>query len=290
MAAPKDTLDIDQRAPQQRFIMDRMETIFDRSEGKTDHPHRHQYYTVLVVKEGEGEHTIDFAAQPIGPRQVHFVAPGQVHQVKTPVRPLGAVITFTTDFLLLNNIPTSFISDINLFRAFGDHPPLELLAEPFERVWGIVGQMEEQWSQQRPHRDRALGALLQLFLIHCYQHCQLPVADPVQDRQVGILRAFKQLVEGHFRQWHKVREYAEALHLHPRYLSQTIKSLTGDTPKSLIQDRLGLEAKRYLLHTELSIKEIAYRLGYEEPLHFSGFFKKQVGHSPSEFREMGTHG
>ena len=67
-------------------------------------------------------------------------------------------------------------------------------------------------------------------------------------------------------------------------VSKTVRDLTGKVAKDHIQDRLALEAKRLLLHTSLSIKEVAYEIGFEEPLHFSGFFKKRVGVSPSQFR------
>ena len=74
-------------------------------------------------------------------------------------------------------------------------------------------------------------------------------------------------------------------HISTKHLSQTLKNITGKVAKDHIQDRLALEAKRLLLHTSLSVKEIAYEIGFEEPLHFSGFFKKRVGVSPSQFRQ-----
>ena len=75
------------------------------------------------------------------------------------------------------------------------------------------------------------------------------------------------------------------MNITPKHLSQTVKNLSGKTAKELIQDRVVLEAKRLLLHTPLSIKEIAYQLGFEEPLHFSAFFKNRAGVSPTFFKE-----
>ena len=99
-----------------------------------------------------------------------------------------------------------------------------------------------------------------------------------------ILRDFKHLVDARYHQWHKVNDYAAEVHLSPKYLSQTVKQFTGKSAKEFIQDRLVLEAKRLLLHTDLSVKEVAYKIGFEEPLHFSAFFKKKAGVSPSSFR------
>lgn len=263
-----------------------MGVIFDQVQGKIDVPHRHDYYTVLLVKKAVGNHVLDYKTYPFGEQEVFFVSPGQVHQVAAKERPEGWVFTFSRDFLAENNIPESFISNINLFREFGDAPPLALDNLTFERLVRMIKEMESCLSKQLRYRNRALGALLQMFLIYCNNSNQL---DPVQldekDGGVCILRDFKSLVETNYPQWHKVNSYADEIHVTSKHLSQTVKNLTGKSAKEVIQDRLLLEAKRLLIHTDLSIKEIGYRIGFEEPLHFSSFFKKKAGSSPSAFRE-----
>ena len=92
------------------------------------------------------------------------------------------------------------------------------------------------------------------------------------------------MVDDRYSEWHQVQDYAAKIHITPKHLSQTVKQITGRSAKNMIQDRLELEAKRMLLHTELSIKEISFQLGFEDPLYFSGFFKKRAGVSPSSFR------
>ncbi len=262
-----------------------MGTIFEQANGKVDSPHRHDYYTVVLVEKAEGKHVIDYQTYAFATNQVHFVSPGQVHQVVTPSKPKGWVFTFSKDFLVENNIPESFISNINLFRQFGETPPLEIDDVTFQRLYRIIKEMEECLPLDLHYRHRALGALLQLFLIYCNNSCLLDTTQLDEENSgVCMLRDFKSLVDQHFQEWHKVSSYAPTLHITAKHLSHTVKQLTGKTAKELIQDRLTLEAKRLLYHTDLSIKEVAYRLGFEEPLHFSGFFKKQAGLSPTLFR------
>mgnify|MGYP000356442481 FL=1 len=263
-----------------------MGEIHDRAGGKVDVPHRHDYYTVILIKEAKGQHIIDYHSYDLAPLQVHFVSPGQVHQVVTPSRPKGSVFTFSRDFLVENNIPESFISNINLFRQFGETPPLGIDEITFERLSRILKEMQECLPLELHYRKRALGALLQLFLIYCNNSCLLDMTQLDEENSgVCMLRDFKKLVNENFQQWHKVAEYAPILHVSPKHLSHTIKQLTGKTAKEVIQDRLTLEAKRLLFHTDLSIKEIAFRVGFEAPLHFSSFFKKQAGQSPSQYRQ-----
>ncbi len=275
------------RSPRLDFNLQSMELIYDQAQGQADEPHRHDYYTLLLVEQAEGQHAVDYQTYPFARQEVHFVSPGQVHQVEVWKRPKGWVITFSKDFLVENNIPERFISNLNLFRPFGENPPLALDQITFDRLRRIIQEMLDCMPTDLIYRTRALGALLQLFLIYCNNTLTLDTQQlDEEDAGVCILRDFKGLLEKHYQDWHKVSDYASELFISPKHLSATIKTITGKTAKTFIQDRLTLEAKRLLLHTDLSVKEIAYRMGFEEPLHFSGFFKKQTGISPSDYREQ----
>lgn len=277
--------EIQSRQPQNGFNLEKMETIYNQVNGKTDVPHRHNYYTVLLIEKAAGYHNIDYNTYPFNPLEVHFVAPGQVHQVVLDKTPSGTVLTFSKDFLIQSNIPESFISNIRLFKHFGDASPLGLDDELFSRLRRIINEMESCLPLEFKYRNRALGALLQLFLIYSNNSCSLDPAQLEEDNsRVCILRDFKKLVDSKFSEWHDVKSYASVIHISPKHLSYTTKQLTGMTAKEIIQDRILLESKRLLVHTNMIIKEIAYIIGFEEPLHFSSFFKKHTGISPTDFR------
>lgn len=278
---------IDRRSSKINFHLQKMETIYRQVDGQTDVPHRHDYFTVLIIDQARGQHVIDYERFPFRSKEVHFVSPGQVHQVDLKAEPRGWVITFTRDFLVANNIPDQFISNINLFQSFGHTPPLKIDKRTFDRLANIIGEMDVCVKLQSNYKVRALGALLQLFLIYCSESTKFD-ANQLDEENAGIciLRDFKQLIETHYSEWHKVKDYASQIHITPKHLSQTVKNITGKVAKDHIQDRLVLEAKRLLLHTDLSIKEIGYQIGFEEPLHFSAFFKKKASVSPSKFRDQ----
>ncbi len=268
------------------FRLQRMENIYDQAAGGTDIAHRHDYYTLLLVEEASGFHVVDYNKFAFDTFEVHFVSPGQIHQVELTKRPKGSVMTFTRSFLIKNNIPESFISNINLFQNFGNTPPLKLDPKTFQKLKSIIDEMETCMGGDLNYGSRAAGALLQLFLIYCNNSSVLD-SNQLDEKNAGvcILRDFKKLVEEKYKEWHKVKAYASELHISAKHLSQTVKDLTGKVTKEHIQDRLALEAKRLLLHTNLSVKEVAYEIGFEEPLHFSGFFKRRVGVSPRQFRQ-----
>lgn len=273
------------RLSKKDFNLQRMENIYEMAQGKADVPHRHDYYTTVLVDYADGFHSIDYKKYLFDKREVHFVSPGQVHQVINDSQPKGWVITFSKDFLVKNNIPESFISNINLFQRFGETPPLKIDQHTFNRLEIIIREIEACLPLELNYNYRALGALLQVFLIYCNNSKDLnPSQLDEENASICILRNYKQLIDEHYKSWHKVKDYASVMLISPKHLSQTVKNLTGVVAKDHIQNRILLEAKRYLLHTELSVKEIAYEIGFEEPLHFSAFFKKKEGISPSKFR------
>jgi len=106
------------------------------------------------------------------------------------------------------------------------------------------------------------------------------------DEKMDVVRKFALILEGNFRQEHEVKFYAAALNKSPKTLSNVFALLKQPAPSVLIHNRIILEAKRYLHYTEKSAKEISYELGFENPAHFSRFFKMYSGTNISDFKSL----
>ena len=269
------------------FGISRMEDIYDKRNGQADAPHRHNYYTILIISKGKGLHHIDFNSYPINANQIYFLSPGQVHQLVETEKTFGYSMVFSEQFLVLNHIPIAFIADINLFQDFGSTPPLPLDPATSSTIESYAEALLTQFRSDLPFKFEAIGALLKLLLIHCHNLCSLNNLD-IQTQESGgdLLRKFKKMVHGHYHQWHRTTAYADALNITPDHLNRVVKSLTGKTAKDHIQSRITTAAKRLLYFSELSNKEIAYELGFSEPGNFSAFFKKCSGISPSQFKQQ----
>src|SRR5690606_15661846 len=82
------------------FGISKMEDIYTKRNGKVDEPHRHNYYTVLVINKAKGLHKIDFNTYELSKNQIYFVAPGQVHQVIEKEKSVGFSMVFSNQFLV----------------------------------------------------------------------------------------------------------------------------------------------------------------------------------------------
>lgn len=268
------------------FAFRTMEEIHERIGNTPDHPHRHDYYTILWANKACGQHFIDYKEHVIQPNYIFFVNPGQVHQVITYGYPSGYVIMFTAEFLHRNAIREEFLTNLGLFSDSAETPPLLVPKESSSRLHEFVINIEDVCHSENPFKMETLSAWLKLFLIECNRVLPVPGDNNPQKLQSSqvILKNFKKLVETNFSDWHKVGNYADRLALSADYLNNVIKSSIGKTAKEFIQHRISLEAKRLGVHTQLTSKEIAYRLGFEDPSHFSKFFKNIEGKSFSDFR------
>ena len=130
-----------------------------------------------------------------------------------------------------------------------------------------------------------LQMMLKRYLILCTRFFREQHQMGDTDRsQVDLIRSFNYLVEQHFKTLHTVADYAELMHKSPKTLSNLFSKVGGKTPLQYIQERKMLEARRWLHHTDKSIKEVAYDLGFEDLQSFSRFFKKHQGVSPTQFK------
>lgn len=277
---------VDHKSEDISFRISRMEDIWEVRGGKVDDPHRHDYYTVLLIKHAGGKHVVDFHSYDLQPLQLFFISPGQVHQVVESEKSVGYAILFSAQFLIENNIPFYFIEDLALFRDYGDSPPLNLNTVEFQELSLFAEAMLNAVESDLKFKDQALSAYLKLLLIRSNNLCTLSIDNP-QKQEAGntLLKNFKELVNEQHMNWKQTSDYANALNVTPDHLNRVVKSLVGKTAKEIIQSRIILAAKRLICFSKLSTKEIGYRLGFSEPANFSAFFKNETGISPSAFKE-----
>jgi len=145
--------------------------------------------------------------------------------------------------------------------------------------------IDEFQTEDAIQKDMLQMLLKRLIIILTRLAKKQYIRDPnLPDHKLDIIRHYNLLVESHYKEQHQVSFYADKLHKSPKTLANLFALYNSKSPLAVIQDRLIMEAKRLLIYTDKSAKEIAYDLGFEDAAYFSNFFKKHTGHPPMDFR------
>ncbi len=254
---------------------------------KVEYPHRHHdFYEVLFLTNGTGIHTIDFQDYEIKANSIFFLSPGQIHDLQLSSDVEGYIFLFSSAFYHFNKTDPYKLFELPFFYNLGkENPPIYLEKETDKTIITEFFQKSIAESQLNfPDCEEVIRALLDLLLIHCKRIYPLQNQEDSNVKGKILVKRFKQIIEQHCQENLSIKQYAELLKITPNHLSETVKAVTGRTSSDLINDRMLLEIKRMLTHTNLSISEIAFQLNFSDQSYFSKYFKKLVGMSPGEWR------
>lgn len=176
-----------------------------------------------------------------------------------------------------------------LFFGAPELPVLSIIPaeqEKFDILWRMFSL--EMVSNDGLQMEMLQMMLRRLLILCTRLYKAQRTMDPLQPDGVNMVREFNFLVETHFRSKHSVAEYAELLHRSPKTLANLFAQLGHRTPLKAIQERIMLEARRLIRYSDLPMKEIADKLGFEDVQTFSRFFKTQEGVTPTGFRASGS--
>lgn len=254
-------------------------------------PHKHNFYHVVFFTEGAGSHAIDFTNFPVKPYQIYFMVPGQVHSWSFERHVDGYVINFSVPFFQSLLLRPDYLEDFTFFSGIAadaviDIPPL--LQADIVRLFEAIIHESETNAKLAPDMMRLM--MLQIFISVARLN-----ADKAPQSHSGynhtLLKNFQKLIDKNFAELKLPKEYAELLYITPNHLNAICKVMLGMPAGEVIRNRIILEAKRLLINFDISVTEIAYRLGFADNSYFTKFFKKQADITPEDFRKktLNTH-
>ena len=254
-------------------------------------PHAHEFYQIIWFRRGHGTHHVDFTDYEVSDNTIFLIAPGQTHSFDGRTDYQGVVIHFNAGFMANEETSESVFLKYDVFNAYDSSPYCKVSNDEAGRLMNIVNEMNREYALTGAfaHKDY-MQYLVRLFLIRIQRSGErkevpkLYVSSVANKTFVG----FRQLLEQNFCRLHTVREYAELLNISSRTLTKYVNQSACHSPLQIINERIALEAKRLLHHSTLSVKEVGYRLGFEDPSYFVKFFKRLTGKMPSEFRKQNT--
>jgi len=250
------------------------------------YPHRHDFFEVLYLKKGSGFHVIDGNNYEIKPPCVFFMSRGQAHKLELSQDIEGYIFIFTPDFYLLNRTDQNRLIEFPFFYTIHqDNPPLQLENESDVRfLEDLFRKGIAEIAQPAGYSVEMLRSILDLILTICSARYQ--VSENLMNKGKGqiLVKRFFHFLEENHRKNLSLNEYAQMIGVTANHLTQTIKQLTGKTSSQIIKDKQLLEIKRLLVHTNLSVSEIAGQLNFDDQSYFTKFFKRETGVTPLQYR------
>lgn len=249
--------------------------------------HRHTYNEIFWIRSGSGTQTIDDQQLEISPGTFYMVAQGQVHKFIEGRTLDGLIIQFGSDFILNQSDNQTWTSQTFLFGCITNESRIAIQKSDMADFEALIEQMRKEYEARAEFGQiQILRHLLNVLLIKLQRNLKEQYNEnSLYSNQYNTLQNFLQLLDTDFKKRHQVNEYTEVLSISPRQLTDVTKTMLGKTAKEVILERLIMEAKRYLHYSGLSIKEIAYDLGFEDPSYFSKQFKLSTSQSPLDYRK-----
>lgn len=241
-------------------------------------PHRDEGHTFHIVEQGTVVIEIDFQIYNITAPAVVYMHPNQVHRILDFGEITVSSMAIKNEDL--NPVYLGFLEDIAPAK------PLSLTEESHLTV-STIFLLCLKFSTQKNNRlhypllKDSCNTLV-AFLTSQFLYQTKPATHP--SRFDTVSKSFKKLLEKDYRTSKRPSEYAHQLNISTAYLNECIKHTTGFSVSHAIHDRIILEAKRLLYHTNRSVKEIAFELGYEDYPYFSKLFIKVAGMTAMTFR------
>ena len=237
--------------------------------------------SILWFQDDQSELKIDGKSKRFYKNEILFLT--EFHKIE--INRIGVIqfIRFNRSFFCIINHDSEIGCKGVLFFGSSNMPVIKIPKSDlrkFESFWKMfLLESEEQDSFQ----IEMIRTMLKRYVILCTRIYK-DQNNLIHEEETSLIREFNFLVEQHFRDKHKVADYASLLNRSPKTLSNIFQKHSSKSPLQFIQNRKILESKRLLGYSDFQVQEIGYQIGYDDIQSFSRFFKKQTGHSPISYR------
>jgi AraC-like DNA-binding protein len=248
-------------------------------------PHRTDFHQIVWLSKGKATLLVDMRAIPMEAGSLLFIRKDRILRYDRTGSYDGKVLLFTDRFFIRNPEDAAFLQDGRLTTLSNEHPVADFPPKD-NAVAGILALLESELANKPdPQQAAVLQNLLHTLLLLADRKAKAaPRRAATGPAEQDFLNAFVAKVDADFRKEKRVSAYAESLGVTGKRLLEASAKRLGKKPKAVIDERVSLEAKRMLLFSGASVKEIAFDLGFEEVTNFVKWFRKQAKTTPADFR------
>ncbi len=241
------------------------------------------FIKIAYVRSG-GIVKIDFEEFMLEKDAFFFINPGQFFEINKDCS--GLMVYYNRDFYCIEIHDKEVACDGILFHNIYEIPVILLTPEDSLNLCSLMQQTATEILIGDYGTEEMLRIILKQLIIKCTRIWKKEHGMSTEHArpEIEFLRLFSQLIDTNYTRFHAVADYADLLNITAKALNKRISQYNRISPNNLIKNRIILEAKRLLAHTQLNVKEIGYKLGYNDSSYFIRFFTTHTAVSPHKFR------
>jgi AraC family transcriptional regulator, transcriptional activator of pobA len=243
-------------------------------------PRRIVKYVLVWCSSGSASIVVDENEFVLKANQVVTITSGQVHYFKKLKAAKGFIVEFTLDFFCKNDKDIELIFHNGLFCHFAMNEVITVNKAVIENQ---LNSIKEELEKQPYQHFISIHSRIELILV-AINRAKVKRGDEIWKPEALFLK-FLEAVRNNFEHNYTVAQFAKMLSTTEIKLNELARLHAGKTAQNVICSLVASEAKRLLTYGNLSVKEVAYQLGFNDPFYFSNFFKKQTKLSPKLYKE-----
>ncbi len=254
-------------------------------QSRSNMPEKIKHFELVWIKQGHGRIEIDGKMNSLKENTVYCLTPGRMRQYNIEPGINGYYLSFTNEFIRLSDVYSKTAAWFDRYDLHAGFAPISITRETQFALETIVQKMKQEYINRFEGRMELLKGLLNVFMIYLSRNVQVSPVENVSAGEMELVRKFMALIKRDYVNKKMVSDYANDLLVTPNHLNRLVKKITGFSASHHIQQLIMLEAKRQAMYPSLSMKEIAYNLGFDNLAHFSKFFKNNCGKNFTEFKK-----
>jgi AraC family transcriptional regulator, transcriptional activator of pobA len=284
---PKINFD-NQDNPNSYFEILKIEDLFNRD---LDHNitknHLVKFYIIMIVYEGQGQHTIDFTDYDLKKGTVLLIKKDQVQKFSKNSSIKGLLLIFTEEFIISHLNKMEALRSMQLFNDSLSFPKIAFEnSEDFSDFTILLKHLEAEYKLNDSFSVGITRSVLHIVITKLFRIKSKQGHFVERKKYMTQFLAFQEMVEEDCFSNKMVLYYARKLGVTTKTLNNIVQSIINESSaKTFIDERTIMQIKRLLISTEHSIKEIAYISGFSDSTNFYKYFKKLAGTSPEVFRQ-----
>lgn len=280
-----ETYKLEQYIKNDRYVNFNMESISSDNLGVLSEPRRNSFYQIMILERGSATYFVDFEKYEIVAPAVCFIFPQQIFKYELNQDASGDIIMFDETIFCSEILSTElkeYNVDLHKRINYVDFREERLR---FDEILMIKSQIESLWKSLNNIRKVEIKFMIKIIIFKIIDTSSGDITVIEKSRDLEIYIEFRELVDKEFETNRKVDSYCQKLNISAKKLNLICNEFTDKTALEVIHDRLSNEIKKIFIFEDLTLKEIAFRLGFDSQPALNKYIASKFGCTPSELKD-----